>query len=204
MLLSITKQVEQKINRMQSGKIFFISDFASFSNDTAVRQALIRLANSKEIVNISQGIYYKPLIDKKLGVVYPSVTQLAQAIARRDKARIIATGSFAMYKLGLTTQIPMNIVYLTDGSARKIQVKRMKITFKKTSPKNLAVQHEFTGLLIQALKEIGEKNITAKEKTHIKKIIIQNGEFKKIKENIVFAPVWIQKIIIQIINSIKK
>ena len=77
----------------------------------------------------------------------PSAEQIAEAIKKRDQARIIPTGSYAQYKLGLTTQIPMNVVYLTDGSPRKIQIGNQKITFKKTTPKNLAVNHTLTSLI---------------------------------------------------------
>ncbi len=90
---------------------------------------------------------------------------------------------YAQYRLGLTTQIPINVVYLTDGSQRKIQVGNQKITFKKTSPKNLAVSHTLTSLIIQA-------------------IIEKSNESKKVKENIKYAPVWIQKVVRNILKSI--
>jgi len=195
---SISGQIEHKINKLKKGTLIFVSDFNLDYEIT--RKTLQRLTTKKILLRISQGIYYKPQIDEKLGIIYPSIEQLAEAIAKRDKARIIPTGSYAMYKLGLTTQIPMNVVYLTDGSARKIQIKRQKINFKKTSPRNLAVKHQLTGLIIQSLKEIGEKNITSKEINILKKIIIKNGESKKIKDNIKYAPVWIQKIVTELIK----
>ncbi len=196
---SVSSQIEQKISKLKKGTLIFVSDFNLDYEIT--RKTLQRLTTKKMLLRISQGIYYKPLTDEKLGIIYPSIEQLAEAIAKRDKARIIPTGSYAMYKLGLTTQIPMNVVYLTDGSARKIQIKRQKINFKKTSPRNLAVKHQLTGLIIQSLKEIGEKNITSKELNILKKIITKNGEHKKIQDNIKYAPVWIQKIVIELIKT---
>lgn len=55
-----------------------------------------------------------------MGLLYPSIEEIADSIAQRDKARIVPTGIHALNKLGLSTQIPMNFVYLTDGTRRKV------------------------------------------------------------------------------------
>ena len=62
--------------------------------------------------------------------------EVAEAIAKRDRIRTVPTGSYALNALGLSTQVPMNIVLLTDGSPREIKVGKRKIKFKKTTPKN--------------------------------------------------------------------
>ena len=72
------------------------------------------------------------------------------------------TGAMALHALGLSTQVPMNVVYLTDGAARKITLGRRKIVFKKTAPKNLAAIGKISGLAIQAMKEIGKEKINEK------------------------------------------
>jgi len=187
---------------MPKGSLIFIDDFVDkFEYETA-RKALQRLHNSEHIMRLNRGIYYKPKESELLGIIEPSAEQIADAIAKRDKARIIPTGSYAQYRLGLTTQIPMNVVYLTDGSPRKIQVGNQKITFKKTSPKNLAVDHALTSLIIQGLKEIGEGNVESNHMTQIQEIIEKSNESKKIREKIKFAPVWIQKIVLNILRRI--
>jgi len=198
---SIIKKLNNKINKLPKGKIFFITDFASLGNDVVIRQSLKRLTNQKRLLRLAQGIYYRPKEDKLLGSIYPTAEQIAEAIAKRDKARIIPTGSYALYKLGLSKQIPMNVVYLTDGSARKIKIGKQKITFKKTSPKNLAVNHKLSNLIIQGLRELGEENVTTETEQKIKKIIEKSGESEMVKKNIVNAPVWIQKKVSRIIKD---
>jgi len=201
-MMTVSKQIEATINRMPKGSLIFIDDFVDkFEYETA-RKALQRLHNSEHIMRLNRGIYYKPKESELLGIIEPSAEQIADAIAKRDKARIIPTGSYAQYRLGLTTQIPMNVVYLTDGSPRKIQVGNQKITFKKTSPKNLAVDHALTSLIIQGLKEIGEGNVESNHMTQIQEIIEKSNESKKIREKIKFAPVWIQKIVLNILRRI--
>ncbi len=191
------------INSMPKGSVIFIDDFLDKFDYETARKALQRLYNSEHIMRLSRGLYYKPKESELLGIIKPSAEQIAVAIAKRDKARIIPTGSYAQYRLGLTTQIPMNVVYLTDGSPRKIQVGNQNITFKKTSPKNLAVNHTLTSLIIQALKGIGEGNIDSDQLNRVQAIIEKSNESTKVKENIKYAPVWIQKILLNILKTIE-
>lgn len=200
----ISKEIEKKVTRLPEGVFIFISDFTGKYNYEVARKVLQRLYKKKLLIRLTRGVYYKPKESKKFGTIYPTAEQIAEAIAKRDKARIIPTGSYALYKLGLSTQIPMNVVYLTDGSARKVEVGKQKITFRKTSPKNLTVNHSLSNLIIQGLKKLGEKNITEQTEKKLKEIINKSGEAKKIKREIKNAPVWIQKLTLQIIKEIEK
>ncbi|MCD8500524.1 MAG: type IV toxin-antitoxin system AbiEi family antitoxin domain-containing protein, partial [Bacillaceae bacterium] len=105
----------------------------AFGTSIAVRHALSRLCKSGLILRLAEGIYLYPKIDKELGlgVLYPSIDTIAKAIAKKDKARIVPTGVYALNRLGLSTQVPANAVYLTDGSPRRIKVGKGKgILFK--------------------------------------------------------------------------
>ncbi len=187
------KIIEKKVDK---GEIFFISDFTELGNYEAVRKSLQRLTKEKNIKRIAKGIYFLPKKHERLGIIYPHAEQIAIAIAKRDKARIIATGSTALNLLGLSTQIPLKIVFLTDGSARNIKVGNQTIEFKKTNPKNLSIEHRLTNLIIQALKAIGEKHVTKEQVDKIQTIIDQSGEREFIYQNLKNAPVWVQKVMI--------
>ncbi len=182
-------------NRVDKGEIFFIADFTELGNYEAVRKSLQRLTKEESIERIAKGIYFLPKKHERLGIIYPHAEQIAKAIAKRDKARIIATGSTALNILGLSTQIPLKVVFLTDGSARKIKVGKQTIEFKKTNPKNLSIEHGLTNLVIQGLKAIGEKNVTQEQLQQIQSIIDKSDERELVYQNLKNAPVWIQKII---------
>lgn len=199
--MTITKQVEAKINQLPEGSLIFIDDFLDVFDYEIARKALQRVYGSEKIMRLGRGIYYKPKESELIGIIKPSAEQIAEAIAKRDKARIIPTGSYAQYRLGLTTQIPMNVVYLTDGSPRKVQVGNQKITFKKTSPKNLSVEHNLTSLIIQAMREFGEGNVAPEHLNRITEIIKKSNETEMIRENIRYAPAWIKKHVLKILNS---
>lgn len=187
------KAIENKVNK---GEIFFIADFTELGNYEAVRKSLQRLTKDKSIERIAKGIYFLPKKHERLGIIYPHAEQIAKAIAKRDKARIIATGSTALNLLGLSTQIPLKVVFLTDGSARKVKVGKQTIEFKKTNPKNLSIEHRLTNLVIQGLKAIGEKNVTQEQLQQTQSIIDQSDERNLVYQNLKNAPVWIQKIIL--------
>ncbi len=96
----------------------------------------------------------------------------------------------------------MNVVYLTDGSARKIEIGNQTIIFKKTSPKNLYFESKLSSLIIQSLKSLKENSINETIKHKLSDIIKQSGEVVKIKEDIKNAPISIQKIMLEILSEI--
>ena len=198
----VSKEIENIVNKSKRGKLFFVSDFLQYGNYDAVRKTLQRLVSKNTLIRISKGIYYYPKNDKILGILYPIAEDIAKAIAKRDKAKIIPTGAYAQHLLGLSTQIPMNVVYLTDGSARKIEIDNQTIVFKKASPKNLYFESSLSSLIIQSLKSLKENNVNETVKQKISVIIQQSGEEEKIKKDIKNAPIWIQKIMLQILLKI--
>jgi predicted transcriptional regulator of viral defense system len=191
---SIEIQVLDKIKRSPGGTLFFADSFAKIANSKSVNKALERLVKSGEIERVAQGIYVRPVIDNYIGKVLPGIEQIAVAIAKRDRATLVPTGSYAMYKLGLTTQVPLNIVFYSDTSARKIKIGKQTITFKKASSKNLAFVGELSTLAIQALRTIGKDQATAEEIKQVKKIL-KNENPKHLQHDLQLAPVWIQKLI---------
>jgi len=192
---SIDKQVTAKVIKSKRGEIIFPEDFAMTGNPDAIRQVLHRLVKKSILVRLSPGIYLFPKLDKELGTLYPSIEEIANAIANRDKARIIPTGVQAMNKLGLSTQVPMKIIYLTDGAPRSIRLGNRIIKFKKTTPKNLSTRNKVCGLVIQALREIGKDNVTEEQLIRIKNILAKEKP-EDLIHDARLAPAWIRKIIV--------
>lgn len=190
---SIDKNITNHIDKTQRGKIFFPEDFSEYGSSGAIRLTLHRLVERGEIKRIAQGVYVKPKISKLLGELTPTAEDIAIAIAKRDKARIIPTGVYAQNRLGLSTQVPTKAVYLTDGSPRLIKVGRRTILFKKTSPKNLSTKGEISSLVIQALKDIGNGLVTEDEEKKVINIL-KKEDVNNLKNDIKLAPVWIAEI----------
>ncbi len=152
-----------------------------------------RLEDKGFLIRLAQGIYLYPKEHKLLGTLYPSLEEIAKAISKRDKARIIPTGIQALNQLGLSTQVPLNLVYLTDGTSRTISVGENTIKFKKASPKILAVKSETNILIMQALRQLGKHNIDDKTLEKIN-MILQKVDRESIVHDMKLAPVWISEI----------
>lgn len=191
--LSTENKILNKIKKAKRGSLFFIENFIDFGSSKSINKALERLVEKEEIVRVARGIYTRPKISKLIGAIQPTADEIAKAIAKRDKARIIPTGAYALNILGLSKQVPLNIVYLTDGSSRKINIGKQSIVFKKTSPKNLATIGEISSLVIQALKTIGNDNLKEWELQKILELLGDENLFK-LKHDIRLAPEWIRKI----------
>ena len=187
----------KKVKKAKRGSLFFVDSFDGIANSKAVSKALERLVDKQEIHRITTGIYVRPEVDKIIGVVYPSIEQIAQAIAKRDRAKIVPTGSYALYKLGLSTQVPLNIVFYTDASARKVRIGKQSITFKKASAKNVAAIGEISKLAIQGLKTIGKDKATDAEITKIQ-TVLQNEKPYHLQHDTKLAPVWMREILMPI------
>jgi hypothetical protein len=193
MMQSIEKQIEKSIKSKPMGTLVLPSDFFQYGTSKAVQKSLERLEDKKVIVRVAQGIYVRPKISKLIGALTPTAEEVAEAIAKRDRIRTVPTGSYALNALGLSTQVPMNIVLLTDGSPREIKVGKRKIKFKKTTPKNLMAKGKISRLVIQALKEIGNGKVNETEEKKILELL-KKEDVKDLKHDIALAPVWIQKI----------
>lgn len=197
--LEIESRILKVIKKQKKSTIFFAEDFLEIGSLASINKALSRLSKKNLIIRLAHGIYLNPEVDEILGVLYPTLDEIAQIIAKRDRSRIIPTGDLAMNILGLTTQIPMNVVYLTDGSPRSIKVGKRSIKFKKTAPKNLSLQGEISCLVIQAIKKIGKDKITEAE---IKKIhdVLKKEKPINISHDMKLSPAWVRNLIKTIIS----
>jgi len=200
MTKSTHSQIENEIKKKGRGKIIFSNDFSSFGTSVAIRHALSRLCKDELILRLADGIYLYPKIDNELGlgVLYPSIDTIAKAIAKKDKARIAPTGIYALNRLGFSTQVPANVVYLTDGAPRKIKIGNKRgISFKRTVAKNLAFKSDLAMLIVFALKEITKEKVTQEHLDRLK-YILQQAPKEEILQDAGLMPMWIKDLIIKL------
>jgi len=194
---SIDDKILSNIKKRGRGTIFFANGMVQYGQRQSVLKALERMAAAGTILRVARGIYCYPKIDKELGlgILYPSLDEIAQAVAKRDKARIAPTGVYALNVLGLSTQVQMNVVYLTDGTARRLKVGNGKgILFKHTAPKNLAFKSKTAMYITSALKELGQSGVTQEHKAKIKELLREEDK-EKVFSDAALIPSWIMDII---------
>jgi hypothetical protein len=105
----------------------------------------------------------------------------------------LPTGSYAQNALDLSTQIPLRIVYLTDGSPPTIKIGKRTIQFKKTTAKNLALKGDISKLVVQALKDMGKDQATPQELYKIQSLLFKEDR-QNLTHDIALAPRWVAEI----------
>ena len=192
--------IARYIKSKPRGVLLFPDDFNHLGTPVAIRKALQRLREKGLIKKVAHGIYVRPKISELIGEVMPTAEDVAKGIARRDKIKLVPTGAYALNALGLSTQVPMNLVFLTDGAARTIKVGKRTIKLKRTTPKNLLAKGDISGLVIQALREIGKDKATEIEMQKII-MLLKKEDKKKLLHDLELAPAWIKEIMKQAISK---
>jgi len=190
---SIDSKILEDIYHRGQGAVFVPADFLDLGSRQSVDIALHRLVRKGTIRRLARGIYDFPGEHPKLGKLQPSPEKIAEALVDRDCTRIQPTGAYAANILGLSEQVPAKIVFLTDGPSRTVKIGAITIQLRRTTPKNMAMAGRLSGLLVQALRELGKENITAKRLEHLMRILPINQRRELLKD-IRLAPEWMHSI----------
>jgi Family of unknown function (DUF6088) len=190
---STDDQILKAINSLAHGAVFVPTDFLSFGSRQAVDIVLHRLVRKGTIRRLTRGIYDFPKEHPKIGKLQPSPEKIAEALVGRDCTRIQPTGAYAANILGLSEQVPAKVVFLTDGPSRTVKIGTTTIQLRRTTPKNMAMAGRLSGLLVQALRELGKENITLERLEHLKQTIPLSAR-KELLKDIRFAPEWMHSI----------
>ena len=196
---NIKSAVMERIVESQPHSVFFITDYTDLGAAETIRKILFEATLRGMLEKAAHGIYVKPK-ESRFGKVPIPLEYLAEEIAEREKCLILPTGSTAANLIVLSTQVPMNLSYISTGSTRTIEIGDRKINFRHASPKNFAAKGTVMPLLIQGLREIGEENISGVEYEAIRRFI-EKQQDPYLKEDIRLAPVWIQRIIKKILQN---
>jgi len=196
-----SKKIMTTVASMERGTIFFPSDLSSLClKPKLVNKVLERATVSNIIVRLATGVYCFPRIDEKygLGIIYPSYEDVVKRIAERDNVKLAPTGASAQNILGLSTQVPMKIAYLTDGRTKTIKFSDgYVVKMFNTSKKNLAFKNRLIQLLTLSLKDIGEDNVTDEQTERIRQLL-SNIPLEQIKDDLRLMPCWIRNFILKL------
>ena len=199
-MISITNQIE-KIMSENQGKVFSINDFYNLGTKNTIKSILYRLNKENQITRLIEGLYIKPKYSKILKEYsYPDASEIAEKLANKFSWTISPAGDTALNYIGLSTQIPNEYIYISDGPYREYLYRDKKIIFKHTTNRNITSYSKELSILIQAIKALGKDNIG---KDDIKKLAIFAKKIKEnFKEDTLKLPFWIQEVLqkIQVIN----
>jgi len=182
------------------GWVFTPKHFADLSDPNVVSAILSQLQKNGPIRRVAHGIYDYPKSHPKLGQLSPSVEAVMEALKTREGISFQPTGACAANMLGLSEQVPARVVFFTNGKSRKIQIGKRTIELKKTSERNISLAGTISGLVVEALRYLGAKHITA---NHLKRRskALPEKEKKKLKAHLRYSPIWMRPSLLEIIGE---
>ena len=196
----IDNTIIKRIRAKRSGWCFSPTDFADLGSGSVIWVALHRLTRLKIIRRLARGIYDFPKTHPGLGCLSPDPEVVAAALARNAASRIQPTGAFAANLLGLSEQVPARIVFLTDGASRRVKIGAQEIRMKRTTPRNMATAGRISGIMIQALRHIGEREISPAHIRILRKRL-SSKEKQIVLRDRIYAPAWMRPHLIEIADG---
>lgn len=191
MMQTMRDQIVARIERLGEGKAFSAKDFLDIASRGTIDMALSGLYREGKIRRIRRGLYDMPKINLALGgKLSPDIDEAARAIARRQRWKIVPEGAWAANLLGLSTQVPAKIIYLTDGPNNEVSIGRRSIHFKHARPKGLAGLEGKFALVVQALRHLGKESVGPKEIETLRGSL-SPAEKRKLVKDTQFGVDWI-------------
>jgi uncharacterized protein DUF6088 len=184
-------QIFARINRLGAGKAFSAKDFLDIATRGTIDVTLGDLTREGIIRRIGRGLYDLPKVNVALGgKLSPDIDEAARAIARRQRWKIVPEGAWAANLLGLSTQVPAKIVYLTDGPNSEVPIGRRTIHFKHARPKAMVGPEGKNALVVQALRYLGQDNVGPREIETLR-ATLSPAEKRKLMKDVRFGVDWI-------------
>lgn len=187
---SIDSKILDRICGHGRGWTFTPDTFLDLGNRATVGSSLSRHKKKGTIRQLARGIYDYPATHPQLGLLAPSIDAIAKALAGRDATRIQPSGAYAANLLGLSQQVPMKAVFLTDGPSRKVRIGNQEIILKRTTPRNMATAGKVSGLVIQALRHLGPSHVNDSMISQLRQQLNDKDKELLLKD-IRYAPAWI-------------
>jgi hypothetical protein len=187
-------QIVARIGRLGEGKAFSAKDFLDIASRTMVDVTLASLALDGRIRRIRRGLYDMPKVNTALGgELSPDIDEAARAVARRQRWKIVPEGPWAANLLGLSTQVPAKIVYLTDGPNHDLMIGRRMIQFKHARPKAMAGLEGKLALVVQALRHLGKEGVGPREIATLQAALSPEEKRRLVKDT-QFGVDWIYEV----------
>ena len=188
---SIEDKIISRIYGRGRGWAFSANDFSAEFGRSTIDWVFYELVAKGAIRRIYRGVYdypkYSELLQQELS---PDFDQVAQAFARKFNWRIQPTGNAALNLLGLSTQVPGRMIYLSDGPSRSYVIGNFTLEFKKSALKDIGFKYRESGLVVQALKALGKERINQSVIATIRKQLDEKAR-KRILKDAATATGWV-------------
>jgi len=189
---NISKKLAQRIarqTRLDPGRVFTPFDFLDLGSPHSVGMALLRLVRHGELRHLARGLYDVSRSHPLLGDLLPTAEAIAQALARRDGATIQPMEAMAANLLGLSEQVPVKAMFLTDGPARLVTVGPLTVQLKRRPLRQVGSAAPTSSLVFAALRSLGKGNVTKARVAHLRETLSPKDQRRLLKD-LPLAPAW--------------
>lgn len=195
---SIQDKVFSRIQNWGRGTVFTPKDFLDLASRDATDQALHRLMQDGIIHRIARGLYHFPRTNDRLGIdVPPDLDDVAQALGRQTGSRVAPSGAVAANRLGLSTQVSAQPVYLSDGRTRSVAVGRYIVKLVHVSPKKFPHGDPTSAMVFQALYFLGKDSVNDRVVQKLRRHLSAKQR-KAVLSDARYAPAWVAHVARQI------
>ncbi len=199
-----TDRILARIRRKGRGWIFTPKDFVDLGSRAAVDQALLRLtrdgSDGLRIRRLARGLYDYPRRHPVLGILSPDPDAVAQALTRSTGSRLLPSTSKAANMLGLSTQVPAQNIYVTDGRSKMVKIGNQVIRLKHATSSKMALADSPSASVIQALRSVGRKKVNNDQVKQIARAVPKRGK-RDLARLSPAAPDWTRPIIKKIVSE---
>ena len=189
---TVDAKVLSRIYGSGRGMICSPNDFYDLGGRAAIDKVLSRMAAKGTVRRLARGLYEYPKIHPEFGILSPDIDKVAKALARKYQIRLQPAGAYAANLLGLSEQVPAKVAFLTDGPTRTLKIGRQEIRLRHTTPGNMATAGRLSGLLMQALRNIGKQNVTTVRLQHLRRTVPLKERLKLLKD-LSLVPAWMHE-----------
>jgi hypothetical protein len=191
MSITMKDQILARIEGLGPGKAFMAKDFLDIASRGSIDVALAGLTSAGKIRRIRRGLYDLPIVNPDLGgELSPDIEEASRTIARRNRWKIIPSGPCAANLLGLSTQVPAKIVYLSDGPSKKVSLGRRSVQFKHARPQSLTGGDDKSAVVVQALRYLGKDGVDDRVMSVLRNSL-SDSERKQLLKNTRLGIDWI-------------
>ena len=181
--------IRARIEAMPLGEPFTPMAFLACGTRAAVDQTLSRLVRAGVIERVSRGVFVRPEQSSFVGKVMPEPLKVAETVAKATGAVVQIHGAEAARRLGLTTQVPTQPVFVTSGASKRIRVGKMEIRLQHVCSRKLALAGRPAGLALAAMWYLGKKEVTPAIVEQIRRRL-GASEFEVLRSAVSAMPAW--------------
>ncbi len=108
------------VARRLDGNVVAPSDFAHLASRWTVQRAFSELIECGLLMRLARGIYVAPHYNRTFDIVLPPAPEFVVDSLRARGEKIFPHGAATANFLGLTTQVPMRMIYWCEGPSRTL------------------------------------------------------------------------------------